>query len=240
MILNGAPAVITIDGPTASGKGSLARGVARRLGFHILDSGAIYRAFALFAESQDLDPSRARSDPGLAQEKALQLPLAFLADRVLLDGVDVSDAIRAERIGNLASEFSALPAVRSALLERQRAFLREPGLVADGRDMGTVVFPDARLKVFLVAALEARALRRTKELIEKGFSVTLAEVSADLEKRDARDRTRSVAPLGAARGAYVLDGTALSLEASVEQVLKWWYAIVAPQEGRAVASSGQR
>lgn len=226
-----APPVLTIDGPTASGKGTLARRVAQALDFHILDSGAIYRAFALHAQGAGVDPASAQDNPALACALALQLPLAFRDEQILLEGVDVSEAIRAERIGTLASEFSAQAAVRAGLLERQRAFCRMPGLVADGRDMGTVVFPCARLKVFLVAGLEERARRRTKQLIEKGFSATLKEVLSELQARDARDRSRSLAPLEPAPGALLLDGSMLSIEASVEQVLHWWSAVESPPAG---------
>jgi 3-phosphoshikimate 1-carboxyvinyltransferase len=225
MTNHSAAPVLTIDGPTASGKGTLARGVAQALGFHYLDSGAIYRAFALFAEERQLGLAMARANPATAHALALNLPLRFHADGIVLGDREVSEAIRAERIGNLASEFSALAAVRTALLERQRAFRQTPGLVAEGRDMGTVVFPEARLKVFLVAALESRAKRRTKQLIEKGFSASLENVRADLKERDGRDQSRRVAPLEAAPEARLLDGTTLSIEASVEQVLQWWTVI---------------
>jgi len=236
MTNHSAAPVLTIDGPTASGKGTLARRVAQALGFHYLDSGAIYRAYALFAEERQLDPAMARANPAIAHALAVNLPLRFHADSIVLGDREVGQAIRAERIGNLASEFSALSAVRAALLERQRAFRRVPGLVADGRDMGTVVFPEARLKVFLVAALETRVKRRTKQLIEKGFSATLETVLADLQKRDARDHSRSVAPLEAAPEARLLDGTTLSIEASVEQVLQWWTAIEGCEKRRPKAS----
>ncbi|MFM7254965.1 MAG: (d)CMP kinase [Betaproteobacteria bacterium] len=236
---NSVAPVLTIDGPTASGKGTLARRVAQALGFHYLDSGAIYRAYALFAEEQQLNPEMAQADPALAHALALNLPLRFHADGIMLGDREVSEALRAERIGNLASEFSALPEVRAALLARQRAFRSAPGLVADGRDMGTVVFPEACLKVFLVAALESRAKRRTKQLIEKGFSATLESVLANLRERDARDQSRSVAPLEAAPEARLLDGTTLSIEDSVEQVLQWWAAVGGRNIPRSPASPDQ-
>jgi cytidylate kinase len=158
------------------------------------------------------------------EQFARELPVVFDDDRILLQGEDVSGLIRQERMGSLASEFAAKPAIRHGLLQRQWAFRRAPGLIADGRDMGTVVFPDAPLKVFLVADVEERARRRTKQLIEKGISVNFADLLADLRARDARDQSRAVAPLVPASDARILDGSFLSINESVQQVLHWWSA----------------
>jgi CMP/dCMP kinase len=210
----GAP-IITIDGPTASGKGSVAHLVGEALGFYVLDSGALYRLTALASERAAVDPT---DEPGLASI-AFALDPRFKAGRVLLAGDDVTDEIRHERIGNLASTIAPFPALRAALLDRQRAFQRLPGLVADGRDMGTVVFPDAGLKVFLVADVEARANRRLKQLIEKGIPANLAVLLRELRERDARDATRKTAPLVAAADAVTVDSSNLDLEAVVTRVL---------------------
>jgi cytidylate kinase len=215
--------VLTIDGPTASGKGTLSRQLAKTLNFHYLDSGALYRVLALHLDRQGLNPMSAISDRDLEQF-ARELPVVFDDDRILLQGEDVSGLIRQERMGSLASEFAAKPAIRHGLLQRQWAFRRAPGLIADGRDMGTVVFPDAPLKVFLVADVEERARRRTKQLIEKGISVKFADLLADLRARDARDQSRAVAPLVPASDARILDGSFLSINESVQQVLHWWSA----------------
>jgi len=203
--MNPAP-VIAIDGPSASGKGSIAGLVATALGFHYLESGALYR---LVAYAGGTDPAQAAAD----------LDVAFRDGAILFMGQDVSGPIHTEAVGNRASEVAKIPAVRSVLLERQRAFRRPPGLVADGRDMGTVVFPDASLKVFLTASVAVRAQRRHKQLIDKGIHANLVALSRDLEERDARDATRAVAPLRPAEGAVVLDSTALSIDEVVDKVL---------------------
>lgn len=210
--------VLTIDGPTASGKGTLAAEVAKALGYHLLDSGALYRAAALSALEGGVD---AEDETALAA-LAAGLPLRFERGRIWLGERDVSDDLRREDVGALASRISAHPAVREALRQRQLDFRRLPGLVADGRDMGTVIFPDAALKVFLTASAETRAERRHKQLISKGISANLATLLQDLQARDARDRSRSAAPLRPAEDAQLLDNSALSIEASVQQVLAWW------------------
>ena len=212
--------VICIDGPTASGKGTLAARLAQTLGYHYLDSGALYRLTGLAATRAGLplDPS---AEPAIA-DLARTLPVRFQGEQVWLGADDVSEAIRTEKAGMNASRVSALPAVRTALVALQHRFRQLPGLLADGRDMGTVIFPDAPLKVFLTASAAKRAERRHKQLISKGFSVTLDSLRADLEARDARDSSRSVAPLKPAQEALSLDNSELSIEASVDQVLAWW------------------
>jgi 3-phosphoshikimate 1-carboxyvinyltransferase len=209
-----------IDGPTASGKGTLAARLAEQLGFHLLDSGALYRITALAAQRSQLQPDGVHETEiaGLARD----LQIEFKADQVYLAGENVTDAIRLEEIGIMASKVSALPQVRAALVALQHSFQRLPGLVADGRDMGTVIFPDAPLKVFLTASAEQRAQRRHKQLISKGISATLADLHADLEARDARDISRSVAPLKPAQDAQLLDNSEVSIGESVSLVLNWW------------------
>ena len=218
--------VICIDGPTASGKGTLAAAVADALGYHLLDSGALYRATGL---ASVWDGVAADDEAGLARLAGL-LNLRFghgplhdvHSSRAWLRGREVSDDLRSEAAGLLASRVSALPAVRLALQDLQLAFRRAPGLVADGRDMGTVIFPSAPLKVFLTASAGTRADRRHKQLISKGISASIEELRADLEARDARDKNRAVAPLKPAEDALLLDNSDLSIEASVQQVLSWW------------------
>lgn len=212
--------VLCVDGPTASGKGTLAARLAERLGYHLLDSGALYRVTALAALQAGLsiDPANEAAIAALARH----LPVRFEGDRVLLNGQDVSDAIRSEEGGMNASKVSALPAVRTALVALQHSFARLPGLVADGRDMGTVIFPAAPLKVFLTASAAQRAERRYKQLISKGIPARIDVLRADLEARDARDMNRSVAPLKPAEDALLLDNSSLSIDASVDQVLAWW------------------
>ena len=205
--------MIAIDGPSASGKGTIARHVADALGFHYLESGALYRLVALASLRR-----KVKDEITLARIAA-DMDVAFLKDKVLFEKEDVSDAIRTEACSSRASEVAGLPLVRQALLKRQRAFRRSPGLVADGRDMGTVVFPDAALKVFLTARPEVRAERRYKQLIDKGIHANLRALSRDLEKRDARDTSRAVAPLVPAPDSQVLDSTALSIEQVGEQIL---------------------
>jgi 3-phosphoshikimate 1-carboxyvinyltransferase len=214
--------VICVDGPTASGKGTLAAETARRLGFHYLDSGALYRLAALAALRQGLALDTAHEARIAAMAQVL--PVRFDGGRILLAGEDVTDAIRTEEAGMNASKVSVLPAVRAALVALQHGFRRLPGLVADGRDMGTVIFPDAQLKVFLTASAAMRAERRHKQLISKGSAPTMATLRADLEARDARDSQRAVAPLKPAQDALLLDNSEQSVEDSVAQVLAWWEA----------------
>jgi 3-phosphoshikimate 1-carboxyvinyltransferase len=210
--------VITIDGPTASGKGTLAAGVAARLGYHQLDSGLLYRATALAAQRQGVS---AEDETGVATV-ATRLDLRFDGERVLLSGEDVATALRLEAVGAMASKIAALPLVRAALNALQLSFRKLPGLVADGRDMGTVLFPGAPLKVFLTASPSQRAERRHKQLISKGIPANIADLRADLEARDLRDRSRPVAPLKPAEDALLLDNSGLSIDESVDQVLRWW------------------
>jgi cytidylate kinase len=208
--------VIAIDGPSASGKGTIAKRVAAALGFHYLESGALYRLVALVALRQGL------VDEAAIAKATAQMDVVFQEDEILIEDQDVSAQIRHETVGNRASEIAPLAAVRQALLQRQRAFRASPGLVADGRDMGTVVFPDAALKIFLTASPEVRARRRYKQLIEKGIAANLAALSRDLAERDKRDATRAVAPLVPAPDSQVLDSSALSVEAVVDRILKSW------------------
>lgn len=207
--------VIAIDGPSASGKGTIAQRVAAHLGFHYLDSGAIYRAAALAALREGVDLSDAQAVAAVAR----RLPLVFSGERILLDGKDVSDELRSEPMSAAASVVAALPPVRDALLERQRGFRQAPGLVADGRDMGSVVFPEAVLKVFLTADAEVRAERRYKQLIEKGLSANLAMILQDLRTRDERDARRAVAPLRALTPEAVLDSGGRTIDEVVAIVL---------------------
>ncbi|MCK6423663.1 MAG: bifunctional 3-phosphoshikimate 1-carboxyvinyltransferase/cytidylate kinase [Burkholderiaceae bacterium] len=218
--LSGRAPVITIDGPTASGKGTLAAGVAARLGWHTLDSGSLYRVAALAARRAGV---AADDEAGLAR-LAAGLQLRFEGTTVFLAGEDVSDALREEAVGTMASQISVWPALRAALFELQCSFRRLPGLVADGRDMGTVIFPDAPLKVFLTATAAARAERRHRQLLARGISANLDGLRADLEARDARDRSRATAPLKPAEDARLLDNSLLGIEASVQQVIDWWQA----------------
>jgi 3-phosphoshikimate 1-carboxyvinyltransferase len=207
--------VVAIDGPSASGKGTVAARVAAALGYHCLDSGALYRVVAVAAERAAVDDA---DEPALAR-MAAELPVRFEDARVWLDGVDVTDAIREEHISARASQVAALPAVRAALLERQRDFCRPPGLVAEGRDMASVVFPGARYKVFLTASAEARAQRRYKQLIDKGLTANMASLVKDLQERDARDAARTVAPLTRVAGATLLDTTDMGVDEAVAFVL---------------------
>ncbi|MBH9553371.1 bifunctional 3-phosphoshikimate 1-carboxyvinyltransferase/cytidylate kinase [Inhella gelatinilytica] len=210
--------VLCIDGPTASGKGTLTERVAERLGYHVLESGALYRATALAARAAGI----AWTDEARVASMARSLALHFSGGRCYLEDEDITDALRAEEIGLGASAVAALPAVRAALHELQLSFRRVPGLVADGRDMGTAIFPAAPLKVFLTASAEKRAERRYKQLISKGFSANMEGLLRDLEARDLQDKTRSSSPLVPAQDAFLLDNSDLSIDASVEQVLQWW------------------
>ncbi len=219
--------VITIDGPSSSGKGTLAARVAAALGWHYLDSGVLYRAVGLAAQTRGLLPADVQQPMSDAQQAAVAalaagLDIRFEGDRVWIDGQDQTDAVRHEAAGALASRVSAVPAVRTALHQRQLDFRVVPGLVADGRDMGTVVFPDAALKVFLTADAATRAQRRYKQLISNGISANINSLRLDLEARDLRDRTRAVAPLKPAEGAVMFDNSSTSIEESVHQVLQWW------------------
>jgi len=213
--------VITIDGPTASGKGTVAHRVADKLGFHYLDSGALYRLTALSALRRGTD---------LADEHALaklaeHLQCSFQGGDIILSQENVTDAIRAEEVGNTASKIATFPAVRHALVGLQLGFRKAPGLVADGRDMGSVIFPHAALKVFLTASVEARAGRRYKQLIDKGFSANMQDLLVDLQARDDRDTKRAIAPLAPAEGAFVLDTSDMNAEQAVDQVLQWYAGI---------------
>ena len=218
--------MICIDGPTASGKGTLASEVAHRLGYHLLDSGALYRLVGLGAERQGLSISEeALKEPaqaGTLGVLAAGLQVRFDGERIWLDGQDVTDALRTEAAGMAASRVSAVPQVREALTGLQLGFRRLPGLVADGRDMGTVIFPGAALKVYLTASAEQRARRRHKQLISKGISAIIDDLLADLKARDLRDSSRAHAPLKPAEDAKLLDNSDLDIETSVQQVLDWW------------------
>jgi len=214
----GAVPVIAIDGPTASGKGTVAQRLAGVLGFACLDSGALYRIVGLLALERGIDLD---DGPALAALAARMQP-RFENGRVLLDGRDITEAIRREDVGRAASRVAAVGPLRVALLALQREQRRPPGLVADGRDMGTVVFPDACLKIYLQADVRVRAERRLKQLIEKGYSANLADLLQTLRERDQRDQTRDCAPLVVAEDAKVLDSTALTVEEVVAQVLQWY------------------
>ena len=210
--------VITIDGPTASGKGTVAHLVADRLGFHLLDSGALYRLTALSATRRGVD----LNDEHALAKTAEHLPARFVDGEIRLADENVGQAIRAEAIGNLASRIAALPSVRQALFGLQLGFRKTPGLVADGRDMGTVIFPGAQLKIFLTASVAARAERRYKQLIDKGFSANMDDLLADLQARDDRDTQRLIAPLVPAEGAHVLDTSDKTVAEAVDLVMQWW------------------
>lgn len=213
--------VITIDGPTASGKGTVAHRVAQHLGFHYLDSGALYRLTALNALRHQVP----LNDEHALAKLAEKLPCKFVGDQVWLANENVTSEIRAEEVGNTASKIAALPTVRHALVSLQLGFRITPGLVADGRDMGTIIFPHATLKVFLTASVEERAERRYKQLIEKGFSASMDDLLKDLRERDARDSNRAIAPLKPAEGAYLLDTSDMTADQAVEQVLQWYAAL---------------
>jgi CMP/dCMP kinase len=209
------PIVITIDGPAASGKGTIAAGVARELGLRYLDSGSLYRLVALKA----LRSGIAFDDEPRLAAAAAALDVTFDGGGIRLDGEDATEGIRSEAVSASASQVAVHPGVRRALLSRQQAFRQPPGLVADGRDMGTVVFPDARLKVFVTASAEERARRRYKQLIAKGISVTMDSLLRDIRERDARDSARATAPLKPAADAVILDTTDLTIDAAIDAVL---------------------
>ena len=214
--------VIAIDGPTASGKGTVAALVAETLGFHYLDSGALYRLVALASEQQGIDVKNG-PELGLLVPKLL---ISFKNGQIFLNGEGVTDAIRTESIGLRASAVAIHPEVRSALVGLQRSFRQAPGLVADGRDMASVIFPDAVLKVFLTATAAARAERRYKQLIAKGISAKLSDLLQDLQERDARDSSRGTAPLLVADGAKVLETSDLSIDQAVKTVLDWYQSAI--------------
>ena len=216
------PPVIAIDGPTASGKGTVASLVAQKLGFHYLDSGALYRLVALASEQEGIDAQKG-SELGLLVPKLL---ISFKSNQVILNGDVVTEAIRTESIGLRASAVAVHPEVRLALVDLQRSFRQFPGLVADGRDMASVIFPDAILKVFLTATAAARAERRYKQLIAKGISAKLENLLQDLQSRDARDSNRGAAPLVIAEGAKVLETSDLSIDQAVKTVLDWYQSAI--------------
>ncbi len=226
-----APApVITIDGPSGAGKGTLCKAMAEALQWHLLDSGAIYRVLALAALHHQVDVT---SEDALVP-LAAHLDVRFVASNgnleVILEGEDVSAEIRTQDVANAASQVAAFPRVREALLRRQRAFREAPGLIADGRDMGTVVFPDAPVKIFLDASSEERAHRRMLQLQEKGFSVNFERLLAEIKERDDRDRNRAVAPLVPAADALVLDSTSMSIEEVIKQALTYAQKILTPAQ----------
>ena len=214
--------VLCVDGPSASGKGTLSTHLARQLGYHLLDSGALYRIVGLAARRTGLLQDEAEPDAEAIARLAASLPIRFADGCVWLDGEDISDAIRTEQGGMDASTVSAMPPVRSALVQLQHSFRKAPGLVADGRDMGTVIFPEATLKVFLTASAEKRAQRRYNQLISKGFAARMDDLRADLQARDARDSSRAVAPLQPAQDALPLDNSDMDVKTSVQLVLDWW------------------
>jgi CMP/dCMP kinase len=212
--------IVTIDGPSGSGKGTISRAVAVRVGWHLLDSGALYRLVALSGLKQGAKSDDAEAHARIAGSMDVRFDVAADGgERIILAGEEVTRQIRSEEAGQGASRVAAWPPVRSALLDRQRAFAQAPGLVADGRDMGTVVFPEADLKIFLTASPDERALRRYKQLKDKGSDVSLPALSREITERDLRDSTRSVAPLKPAPDAEVIDSTSLTIEQVIDQVI---------------------
>ncbi len=224
MSIDNAP-VIAIDGPSASGKGTVAQRVAEKLGFHYLDSGALYRLVALAAIQSGVD----LSDEKTLADIAARLDVAFEGEEIRFQNENVTGAIRMEACSNAASQIAAYPGVRTALLARQREFRQIPGLVADGRDMGSVVFPEAVLKIFLTASAETRAQRRYKQLMEKGIDANISTLLQDIRERDARDSNRTVAPLQRSANTHLLDTTSLNITEAVDNVLKQ-YADVCAKE----------
>ena len=213
--------VITIDGPAASGKGTIAERAARALGFHYLDSGALYRLAALASLEAGID----LSDGPAAEAVARNLKPLFRDSRIWLEGSDVTEAIRTEKVGVAASQVAAIPGVRKALFDLQRNAAEAPGLVADGRDMGTVVFPEAPLKIFMTASAAVRAERRAKQLEARGLKADRAALTRDLEERDRRDRERATAPLKPAEDAKLLDTSDMTIDEVVKKVLDWWQLV---------------
>lgn len=213
--------IITIDGPTASGKGTIASEVARKLGFHYLDSGALFRLAALSCLTQKVDLTDEAACSGVTR----QMRPCFKDGKVFLGDKDVTDAIREEAVGLAASRVATMASVRTVILDLERDFCRAPGLVADGRDMGTVVFPNACLKVFLTAGAQVRAQRRYKQLIQRGISANLADLARDLQERDKRDRERAVSPTRPAPDARLLDSSDQTIEQTVRCVLDWYCAL---------------
>jgi len=218
--MTGAVPVVTIDGPSGSGKGTISRGLAARLDWHLLDSGALYRLVALAAARRG-NPEDPEALAGIATAMDVRFGSVGGAEQVWLESQDVTAALRTEAAGEAASRVAAVPAVRQALLQRQRDFAQPPGLVADGRDMGTVVFPRADLKVFLTATADERAMRRHKQLKGKGIDVSLPDLSWDIAQRDARDASRSIAPLRPAPDARTIDSTDLTPEEVIARILQW-------------------
>ena len=213
--------VMTIDGPSGAGKGTLCQLLAEKLGWHLLDSGAIYRVLSLAALHHDVELDSEAALVPLAANLDVQFQVEGDLVKVILEGEDVSRTIRTEQVGNAASKIAAFPRVREALLRRQRAFRQAPGLIADGRDMGTVVFPEAEVKIFLDASAEERAQRRYKQLQDKGFDVNFECLLTEIRERDDRDRNRAVAPLVPAADALVLDSTELNIEQVIEKALQY-------------------
>jgi cytidylate kinase len=212
--------IITIDGPSGSGKGTVSRRVAAHLGWHLLDSGALYRLVAFAASQRGLNPADEEAHAGVAYGLDARFAADPESEQIWLEGREVSTLIRTEQAGEGASSVAAMPAVRAALLQRQRAFAQPPGLVADGRDMGTVVFPAAPLKIFLTAAAEERARRRYNQLKDKGLSASLAALSLEIAERDRRDASRPISPLRPADDAVMVDSTSMSIDAVVARVLE--------------------